>query len=67
MLKRALATVPELHRRHIEVEPFVYVHDGIEFGLIPQAPEDEGGSWTVNAMPGDYMCLLPPWDGTYDT
>lgn len=66
-LKRALATVPRFHRRHIDVAPFVHIHEGIEFGLVPRPPEDGVPGWAVTAMPGDYMCFWEPWDGGYDT
>ena len=51
----------------IEVAPFVLELGGVEFGLVPSGPEDDGDEWTVSAMPGDYMCFYPPWDGAYDT
>lgn len=51
----------------IDVAPFAMSINGVEFGLVPRAPEDDDDTWTVRAMPGDYMCWYPPWDGFYDT
>lgn len=49
----------------IEVAPFSTLHDGIEFGFIPQAFD---GMVSVNLMPGDSIAYYEPWDGfEYDT
>lgn len=52
----------------IEIAPFVVERDGLQFGLIPREPESEGGTWSVELQPGNFMAFYPPWDsGTYDT
>jgi hypothetical protein len=51
----------------VEVAPFVFDLGSVEFGLVSHPPEDDGDEWSVTAMPGNYMCFYPPWDGTYDT
>ena len=53
----------------IEVAPFRVEKFGIEFGLIPQPPdeEDEDDELSVTAEPGDYMAFYEPWNGDYDT
>jgi hypothetical protein len=52
---------------NIKVSPFVHEWNGVSFGLVTQAPEDEDEEWNVIAEPGDYMAFYPPWDGDYDT
>jgi hypothetical protein len=52
----------------IEVAPFRIERFGIEFGFIPQPPEDDEDVWCVNVEPGNYMSFFPPWtSGEYDT
>ena len=52
---------------NIKVSPFVHEWNGVNFGLVTQAPEEEDDEWNVIAEPGDYMAFYPPWDGDYDT
>ena len=68
-IARMLERLGDVEYEDIEVAPFVFEFDGIEFGLIPTREDDEDGDvdWRVLAMPGDYMCFYPPWDGEYDT
>ncbi len=66
-IERAISTLETPKYCDIRVAPFVHVHDGIEFGLVPRPPEEDDDAWAVNAMPGDYMCFWAPWDGGYDT
>ena len=51
----------------IKVEPFSIERDGVEFGLVPRAPEEKGQRWWVEAQPGNYMAFTSPWNGSYDT
>lgn len=52
----------------IEVAPFRVEAFGVEFGFIPQPPEEVGDDWSVIVEPGNYMCFWPPWtSGDYDT
>lgn len=51
----------------IKIKPFSLVRFGVEFGLIPRAPEEPEDDWSVNIEPGDYMAFYPPWDGEYYT
>jgi hypothetical protein len=52
----------------IEVAPFYVERFGVEFGLIPQPPEEPDEDWSVIVKPGNYMCFWPPWtSGDYDT
>ena len=51
----------------IEVAPFKIDRYGVEFGLIPRPPEEEGDDWWVILEPGDYMAFTEPFDGDYDT
>jgi hypothetical protein len=63
-----LAGVGELRHGRIRVAPFSITRFGVEFGLIPRAPEEPGGDWAVILMPGDTMCFWPPFSsGIYDT
>ena len=63
-----LASLGEVAFRRIKIAPFKVERFGIEFGLIPQPPEEEGEDWSVIAEPGNYMCFWPPWSGgDYDT
>ena len=57
-------TTPE----RIWVAPFRIERFGVEFGFIPQGPEDPDDDWCVVAEPGDFMGFWPPWTtGDYDT
>jgi hypothetical protein len=52
----------------IKVAPFKVERFGVEFGFIPQPPEEPGEAWSVIVEPGNYMCFWPPWtSGDYDT
>jgi hypothetical protein len=54
--------------RKIKVAPFKVERFGVEFGFIPQPPEEPGEDWSVIVEPGNYMCFWPPWtSGDYDT
>lgn len=54
--------------RKIKVVPFRVERFGVEFGFIPQPPEEPGEDWSVIVEPGNYMCFWPPWtSGEYDT
>ncbi len=54
--------------RKIKVAPFRVERFGVEFGFIPQPPEEPGEDWSVIVEPGNYMCFWPPWtSGDYDT
>jgi len=54
--------------RKIKVAPFKVERFGVEFGFIPQPPEEAGDYWSVIVEPGNYMCFCPPWtSGDYDT
>ncbi|MFN3651367.1 MAG: hypothetical protein ACK47B_17465 [Armatimonadota bacterium] len=63
-----LASLGRVRRRRIKVAPFRLERFGVEFGFIPQAPEDPDDDWSVIVEPGNYMCFRPPWSsGEYDT
>ena len=63
-----LASLGAVEYRRITVAPFKVERFGVEFGFIPQPPEDPGEDWSVLVEPGDYMCFWPPWtSGNYDT
>lgn len=50
------------------IAPFAVERFGLRFGLIPRAPEQDGGDGAVEMQPGNYMAFFPPWDsGEYDT
>jgi hypothetical protein len=52
----------------VQVAPFTIERFGVEFGFVPQPPEEPGEDWCVTVEPGDYMCFWPPWtSGDYDT
>ncbi len=69
--KRYLQRLEELGEvtfDRIEVKPFSLRRFETEFGLIPNPPDEEFDSWTVELMPGNYMAFIEPWDsGVYDT
>ncbi len=63
-----LASLGKLSYRRIQIAPFRMEAFGVEFGLIPRAPQEAGEDWCVIVEPGDYMCFWPPWSsGEYDT
>jgi len=52
----------------IAVAPFAVNRFGVEFGFIPQPPEDDEDVWCVTVEPGNYMCFYAPWtSGDYDS
>jgi len=68
LLSQWLLDLGGITLERIEVKPFAIERFGITFGLVPREPEDEDGSWTVEAQPGNYMAFFEPWDsGEYDT
>ena len=63
-----LASLGDIKYQRIKVAPFKVERFGVEFGFIPQPPEDDGEDWSVIVEPGNYMCFWPPWtSGDYDT
>jgi hypothetical protein len=63
-----LASLGEIEYRRIKVAPFRVERFGVEFGFIPQPPEEPGEDWSVVVEPGNYMCFWPPWtSGDYET
>jgi hypothetical protein len=63
-----VASLGKVKYRRIKVAPFKVERFGVEFGFIPQPPEEEGEDWSVIVEPGNYMCFWPPWtSGEYDT
>jgi hypothetical protein len=63
-----LASLGEVKYQRIKVSPFRIEMFGVEFGFIPQPPEEPGEDWSVIVEPGNYMCFWPPWSsGDYDT
>jgi hypothetical protein len=63
-----LASLGKVKPKRIRMAPFRTEAFGVEFGLIPQAPEEPGEDWSVIAEPGNFMCFWPPWSsGEYDT
>ena len=68
VLKQRLAELGPLNYCRIMVQPFQLEQFGVIFGLVPCAPENEDGYWSVEAQPGNYMAFYEPWDsGEYDT
>ena len=61
----------------IKIKPFQIECFGVQFGLIPLAPDafleegkelDEDASWCVQMHPGNYLAFCEPFDsGEYDT
>ncbi|WP_439627476.1 hypothetical protein [Gemmata sp.] len=52
----------------VKVAPFRVEAFGVEFGFIPQPPDEPGEDWSVVVQPGNYMCFWSPWtSGEYDT
>lgn len=63
-----LASLGKVKHQRIKVAPFRIEMFGVEFGFIPQAPEEPGKDWSVIVEPGNFMCFWPPWTtGEYDT
>jgi hypothetical protein len=63
-----LESLGTVQYRKIKVAPFKVERFGVEFGFIPQPPEEAGDDWSVIVEPGNYMCFCPPWtSGDYDT
>ena len=63
-----LATLGAVKYQRIKVAPFRIEMFGVEFGFIPQPPEEPGADWGVIVEPGNVMCFWPPWtSGEYDT
>jgi hypothetical protein len=63
-----LAQPGELRFGRIAIAPFAITRFGVEFGLIPNWPEDDDEDLSISLMPGDFMCFWAPWDsGEYDT
>jgi hypothetical protein len=63
-----LASLGPVKYGRIRVAPFQVEMFGVEFGFIPQLPEEPGEDWSVVVMPGDVMCFSPPWSrGWYET
>ena len=63
-----LASLGPVKYQRIRVAPFRIEMFGVEFGFIPQPPEEPGEQWSVIFMPGDVMCFSPPWSrGWYET
>jgi hypothetical protein len=57
-----------IRRQRIRFQPFRIALDGVVFGLVERPPEEEGGDWAVDALPGYTMAWFPPWNsGLYDT
>lgn len=63
-----LASLGEIKYQRIKVAPFQIEIFGVEFGFVPQSPNEPGEDWCVIVEPGNYMCFWPPWtSGDYDT
>lgn len=63
-----LASLGPVKFQRIKVAPFRIEMFGVEFGFIPQPPEESGEDWSVIVEPGNVMCFWPPWNsGDYDT
>jgi hypothetical protein len=63
-----LASLGKVRIGEIKIAPFRLERFGVEFGFIPQPPEEAGDDWSVIVEPGNYMCFWPPWTtGEYDT
>jgi hypothetical protein len=68
LLDRRMAELGPVNYGRIEVQPFAIERFGTTFGLVPRAPEANGGSWWVVLRPGNYMAFHEPWgSGGYDT
>ena len=63
-----LRSLGEVKYKRIKIVPFKLERFGVEFGFIPQPPEEDGDDWCVIVEPGNVMCFWPPWSsGEYDT
>lgn len=63
-----LRSLGEVKNKRIKIVPFTFERFGVEFGFIPQPPEEDGDDWCVIVEPGNVMCFWPPWSsGEYDT
>jgi hypothetical protein len=63
-----IASLGPVKYQRIKVAPFRVEMFAVEFGLLPQPPEEPGEDWSVICEPGNYMCFWPPWtSGDYDT
>jgi hypothetical protein len=63
-----LVSLGEVKYQRIKVAPFRIEMFGVEFGFLPQPPEEPDEDWSVIVEPGNYMCFWPPWtSGDYDT
>ena len=63
-----LASLGAMKAKRIKVAPFKIERYGVEFGFIPQPPEEDDEDWSVTVEPGNFMCFWPPWtSGDYDT
>ena len=63
-----LATLGDVKYQRIQIVPFRIEMFGVEFGFIPQQPEELDEEWSVIVEPGNVMCFWPPWSsGDYDT
>jgi len=63
-----LASLVKVKYQRIKVAPFRIEMFRVEFGFIPQPPEEPREDWSVIVEPGNYMCFCPPWtSGDYDT
>jgi hypothetical protein len=67
LFERRVSELGRIEFGDIEVAPFKIDRFGVEFGLIPRPPEEEGDDWWVILEPGDYMAFTEPFDGDYDT
>ncbi|QWP75150.1 hypothetical protein J5226_16140 [Lysobacter sp. K5869] len=68
LYEQRLAELGEPEFGRIEIAPFAVERFGVEFGLIPNWPEDEDEHLSISLQPGDYMAFFEPWDsGDYDT
>lgn len=67
-----LQQLPGLVLGDIVAKPFCVHQHGLNFGLIPDSPDDCDADEAfdpvyVTLLPGDYMAFMAPWDGSYDT
>lgn len=67
IIKKRLDELGNVWFGNIKIAPFRVEKFGVEFGLIPQPPEESDGDWLIIVEPGNYMCFYPPWNGGYDT
>jgi hypothetical protein len=65
VLKQLLARLGNYVLEPITVQPFTKTVHGVEFGW---KVNHDGGMYTINIEPGDFICYYEPWDGyEYDT